>query len=105
VRTLLEEADRLAAARALPELAQLEVSTHAGSVFVVRRDGRLIAAATRPDPTVGLVLYDLKHCIGSLEDAPGRAVANGKRPVEKPTTGSASPRPRRPRTRKADSSA
>ena len=28
----------------------------------------LIAATTRPDPTVGLVFYDLKHCLRSIED-------------------------------------
>ena len=53
ITRLLEEADRLAQARGLPELTQLEASTLEGSVFAVRRDGRLIAATTRPDPTVG----------------------------------------------------
>jgi predicted regulator of Ras-like GTPase activity (Roadblock/LC7/MglB family) len=69
---LLDEADRLARSRGLPELAQLEVSTLEGSVFAVRQDGRLIVATTRPDPTVGLVFYDLKHCLGSI-DAPAEA--------------------------------
>ena len=41
---------------ACAELTQLEASTLDGSVFVVRRDGRLIAATTRSDPTVGLDL-------------------------------------------------
>ena len=70
---LLEEADGQAHGRGLAELAQLEASTLDGSVFVVRASGRLIAATTRPDPTVGLVLYDLKRCLSSLEeaDAPG----------------------------------
>jgi len=91
VSHLLEEADRLARSRGLPELAQIEVSTLEGSVFAVRRDGRLIAATTRPDPTVGLVFYDLKHCLGSIEET-------------------ARPAPKRTRTasrarRKADASA
>jgi len=64
---LLDEADRLARSRGLPELAQLEVSTLEGSVFAVRQDDRLIVATTRPDPTVGLVFYDLKHCLGSID--------------------------------------
>lgn len=68
---LLEEADRLARSRGLPELAQLEVSTLQGSVFVVRQDGRLIAATTRSDPTVGLIFYDLKHCLGSIDGTAG----------------------------------
>jgi predicted regulator of Ras-like GTPase activity (Roadblock/LC7/MglB family) len=70
VSRLLDEAERLARSRGLAELTQLEASTLEGSVFAVRRDGRLIAATTRPDPTVGLVFYDLKHCLGSIEDAP-----------------------------------
>ena len=40
-----------------------------GSVFVVRDGERMIAATTRPEPTVGLVFYDLKHC---LRDRRGR---------------------------------
>ena len=64
---LLDEADRLARSRGLPELTQLEVSTLEGSVFAVRQDGRLIAATTRSDPTVGLIFYDLKHCLGSID--------------------------------------
>ena len=77
---LLDEADRLAKARGLVELTQLEVSTLGGSVFVVRRGGRMVAATTRADPTVGLIFYDLKHCLGSIEEAPGGEPpsANGK---------------------------
>lgn len=48
-------------------LTQTEVSTREGSVFVVRVNGFTIAATTRSDPTVGLVLYDLKRCLESLE--------------------------------------
>jgi predicted regulator of Ras-like GTPase activity (Roadblock/LC7/MglB family) len=69
VTTLLEEADILRQSRGLPSLSQLEAATLDGSVFVVRRDGRIIAATTRPDPTVGLVFYDLKHCLRSIDDA------------------------------------
>ncbi|HEX6702137.1 MAG TPA: roadblock/LC7 domain-containing protein [Gaiellaceae bacterium] len=47
------------------ELNQLEVATAEGSVFVVRDldAERIIAATTSPDPTVGLVFYDLKSCL------------------------------------------
>jgi len=68
VRDLLEQAEAARQARGLADLAQLEAATLEGSVFVVRRGGRTIAATTRPDPTVGLVFYDLKHCLRSLED-------------------------------------
>jgi len=78
VATLLEEAEKLRQARGLPGLSQLEAATLEGSVFVVRRESdsgpRIIAATTRPDPTVGLVFYDLKHCLRSIEDS---AAANG----------------------------
>jgi len=70
IAKLLEQAERLREARGLPDLAQLEAATLDGSVFVVRRGGRVIAATTRPDPTVGLVFYDLKHCLRSIEDIP-----------------------------------
>src|SRR3954451_10751081 len=43
-----------------PRLSQLEASTREGSVFVVRDGARTIVAATTPEPTVGLVFYDLK---------------------------------------------
>lgn len=81
VTTLLEEADTVRLARGLPGLSQLEAATHEGSVFVVRRESegggtRIIAATTRPDPTVGLVFYDLKHCLRSIDDA---GEANGTR--------------------------
>jgi predicted regulator of Ras-like GTPase activity (Roadblock/LC7/MglB family) len=68
VQRLLEEADKLRQARGLQDLAQLEAATLGGSVFVVRSGSRLVAATTRPDPTVGLVFYDLKHCLRSIEE-------------------------------------
>jgi predicted regulator of Ras-like GTPase activity (Roadblock/LC7/MglB family) len=49
-------------------LTQLEVATAEGSVFVVRDAGRTIAATTSPEPTVGLVFYDLKSCLRSAAD-------------------------------------
>ena len=66
-------ADLLAAAEELKPaqspLTQLEVATAGGSVFVVRQDKATIAATTGADPTVGLVFYDLKHCLRSVEEA------------------------------------
>jgi predicted regulator of Ras-like GTPase activity (Roadblock/LC7/MglB family) len=62
---LVEEAERLR-----PGVAQLEAATVSGSVFVVRDGDRLIAATTTPEPTVGLVFYDLKTCLRSVDQAP-----------------------------------
>jgi predicted regulator of Ras-like GTPase activity (Roadblock/LC7/MglB family) len=61
-RRLVEEAEGFR-----PGLAQLEAATPAGSVFVVRDGDRLIAATTTPEPTVGLVFYDLKTCLRSID--------------------------------------
>ena len=62
---LVDEAERLR-----PGVAQIEAATVNGSVFVVRDGGRLIAATTTPEPTVGLVFYDLKTCLRSVDEAP-----------------------------------
>jgi predicted regulator of Ras-like GTPase activity (Roadblock/LC7/MglB family) len=62
---LVEEAELLR-----PGIAQLEAATVSGSVFVVRDGGRLIAATTTPEPTVGLVFYDLKSCLRALGEKP-----------------------------------
>jgi hypothetical protein len=51
------------------EPAQVDASTAEGSVFVLRGGGRTIVATTTPEPTVGLVFYDLRSCLGALESA------------------------------------
>ena len=47
-------------------LSQLEAAAEEGSVFVVDDGERRIVAATAPQPTVGLVFYDLKSCLRDL---------------------------------------
>ena len=59
-------------------LTQLEIATGEGSVFVVRQGKATIAATTGADPTVGLVFYDLKSALRSVEAA---------RPKPKPKPG------------------
>src|SRR5436305_8135725 len=51
-------------------VAQLEVATPAGSVFVVRDGTRTIAATTKPEPAAGLVFYDLKTTLRAIGDEP-----------------------------------
>ena len=91
-------AERLAAAakrlvdeaQALREdVAQLEVATLAGSVFVVRDGERMIAATTTPEPTVGLVFYDLKTCLRSVEE-PKKPAARKRAPAKKAADDAAS---------------
>jgi predicted regulator of Ras-like GTPase activity (Roadblock/LC7/MglB family) len=64
-------------AQSTPEAAepvQLDVALQDGSVFIVRDADRLIAATTAPEPTVGLVFYDLKTCLRGLgEEQSGEA--------------------------------
>ena len=54
-------------------LTQVELWTAQGSVFVVRDPRHVLLATTAPDPTVGLVFYDLKSALHSLDGQPGRA--------------------------------
>jgi predicted regulator of Ras-like GTPase activity (Roadblock/LC7/MglB family) len=51
-------------------VVQLDVALGDGSVFVVSDPDRLIAATTAPEPTVGLVYYDLKNCLRGLAEEP-----------------------------------
>jgi hypothetical protein len=72
VRALADAAPRLWAALADlvgERLAQAEISTTAGSIFLVVEDGGLIAATTGPHPASGLAFYDLR---AALRRASGR---------------------------------
>ena len=44
-------------------LTHLEAATREGSVFIVQKDDRTIAATTAAEPTVALVFYDLRTCL------------------------------------------
>jgi predicted regulator of Ras-like GTPase activity (Roadblock/LC7/MglB family) len=65
-RALLTEAQSMPRDADAGPLAQLEAATLDGSVFVVLDGDRAVAAATKPEPTVGLVFYDLKSCLRAL---------------------------------------
>jgi hypothetical protein len=67
-------------------LNQLEASTLAGSVFVVRDGDSYIAATTGPEPTVALVFYDLKTALRSAtaEAAEKKAPPRRRAPKKKP---------------------
>ena len=72
------------------DIVQLDAALEGGSVFVVRDGDRLIAATTAPEPTVGLVFYDLKSCLRGLsgeEAKPKRAPAK-RAPRKKKDAGS-----------------
>jgi predicted regulator of Ras-like GTPase activity (Roadblock/LC7/MglB family) len=80
-RALFEEAQRAGEGDPM----QLEAVTAAGSVFVVRDDKTLIAASTSPEPTAGLVFYDLKSCLRSAAKPKPKPKPRAK-PKPKPRT-------------------
>jgi predicted regulator of Ras-like GTPase activity (Roadblock/LC7/MglB family) len=63
--------DLLAQAASLEgrEPTQVDASTADGSVFLLRDGARTIVATTTPEPTVGLVFYDLRSCLAALGSA------------------------------------
>jgi predicted regulator of Ras-like GTPase activity (Roadblock/LC7/MglB family) len=79
------------AARSLPHesgdgpVVQLEAVTLEGSVFVVRDEERAVAAVTTPEPTAGLVFFDLKSCLraAAAEEGDGKPRPKAKRPRTK----------------------
>lgn len=50
------------------EVTRVEVELEEGAVFVLRENGRTIAATTGPDPTSGLVVYDLRTCLHGISE-------------------------------------
>ena len=60
VRSLVDATTGAAGERTL---VQLEAATSGGSLFVARDDERIVAAVTKPEPTAGLVFFDLKSCL------------------------------------------
>jgi predicted regulator of Ras-like GTPase activity (Roadblock/LC7/MglB family) len=58
----LEAASRLRA-HGDTDVRALEAAVAAGSLFVARDDGLLLAATTGPEEPAGLVLYDLRACL------------------------------------------
>lgn len=65
-RALLESAGQLHEGA----LTQVEAATGEGSLFVARDEERVIAAVTGPEPTTGLVFYDLKSCLRRAVEKP-----------------------------------
>ena len=62
------------------EVTRVEVELDEGAIFVLRDGGRTIAATTKPDPTSGLVVYDLRTCLHGIAE---REPAKKRRPGPK----------------------
>jgi len=65
-----------------PELIQVQAALPDGSVFVVRDDRHFVVAVTGPNPTVGLVFYDLKTCLRLVGEEPAQKPARRRRKKE-----------------------
>jgi len=96
---LLRAADASAASTGRAALGEVVVRLDQGGVFVVRSGERLVAAVTGAEPTVGLVLYDLKTCLRLAEEEkparPARKSAARRSPAKRPpatSTGRKKPR-------------
>ena len=68
------------------DIARIEVGLEGGSVFVVTEGGRSAVARTVPEPTAGLVVYDLRTALHRLDEASRRS---------RPGSGSVVPRMRK----------
>jgi predicted regulator of Ras-like GTPase activity (Roadblock/LC7/MglB family) len=99
---LIDQADGVAAGNGT--LVQLEIATLEGSVFVVREGKTRIAAVTGPEPTVGLVFYDLKSALRQLGTAAAKPAARKTTSRKKTTTGTAKKKTTAARRKKTDAS-
>ena len=51
------------------DVTRVEVELEEGAVFVVREGDVTVGATTGPKPTSGLVIYDLRTCAQSIQQA------------------------------------
>jgi predicted regulator of Ras-like GTPase activity (Roadblock/LC7/MglB family) len=68
------------------QIVQIEASLPEGSVVVAREGGTAVAATTDPDPTVGLIFYDLRTCLRSLVEPEEKPKPRRKPPARKKKT-------------------
>ncbi len=85
--TLLAAGESAAGDRA--RLTQLVVEANEGAVFVVRERDHVVVALTTPEPTTGLIFYDLRTCLRLAAEPPPREEvgAEGPAPVDIATEG------------------
>ncbi|MCZ4496722.1 MAG: hypothetical protein JWM25_1305 [Thermoleophilia bacterium] len=66
---ILEAAEQSRVELGREPIAQVEVATPEGHVFIVADADHVVAAVTDADPTVGLVFYDLKTALRAVREA------------------------------------
>jgi hypothetical protein len=64
------------------DVTRVEVELGEGAFFVVREGGRTVAATTGPNPTSGLVVYDLRTCAQAIPAAEPKKRRSPRKPKE-----------------------
>ncbi len=62
------------------DVTRVEVELDGGAFFVIREGGHTVGATTGPDPTSGLVVYDLRTCAQAI--APPAPKRKARKPKE-----------------------
>ena len=86
---LVTMAERVRADLGREALSQLQAATPDGSVFAVVDHDRVALATTGPDPTAGLILYDLKTLLRPIADGGEPAAAAPPEPEPEPAPAAA----------------
>ena len=61
------------------DVSRIEVALDSSSVFVISEGGRTAVATTVPEPTAGLVVYDLRTALRRLDEEPARKPSRTER--------------------------
>ena len=65
------------------QIVQLEAALPEGSVVIAREGATAVAATTVPDPTVGLIFYDLRTCLRALNEEEEKPKPRRRAPAKK----------------------
>jgi predicted regulator of Ras-like GTPase activity (Roadblock/LC7/MglB family) len=65
------------------QIVQIEAALPEGSVVVAREGSNAVAATTVPDPTVGLIFYDLRTCLRALAEPEEKPKPRRRAPAKK----------------------
>ena len=68
------------------QIVQIEAALPEGSVVVAREGSNAVAATTVPDPTVGLIFYDLRTCLRALNEEEKKPKPRRRAPAKKQTS-------------------
>jgi predicted regulator of Ras-like GTPase activity (Roadblock/LC7/MglB family) len=69
------------------DVTRAEVELVEGGLFVLRENGRTIAATTGPQPTAGLVVYDLRTCLHAIEEEKPKRRRRAAKPKDEEASG------------------